>query len=210
MIYGNIFLSNLCSLKLSKCLKKYLPQTDCEWTKKILALDPPYAYFHPSSLALLLIVPYSHRFSLHSPYLFLLPLSICFPLRLPAAGNGTYRLWPDGDDGQAVPAQDHHCWHQRLCPPHWLRPHQEGGQERGHFLCVLSSLSPAVCLLLILTSAVVCTLDFSSCVVNVRKGWSSSNRSCLNGLYSNFFALSLSKHGLKKRALPFQLHKPDL
>lgn len=38
-----------------------------------------------------------------------------------------------------------------------------------NFLCVLSSLSFAVCLLLIFTPAAVCSFDFSSCVMNVRK-----------------------------------------
>lgn len=38
-----------------------------------------------------------------------------------------------------------------------------------NFLCVFSSLSPAVCLLLILTPAAVCSFDFSSFVMNVRK-----------------------------------------
>lgn len=40
--------------------------------------------------------------------------------------NRTYRLQPDGDNGQAVQAQAHHRWHQCLCPAHWLCPHQEG------------------------------------------------------------------------------------
>lgn len=68
-------------------------------------------------------------FLLH--FLFILSSHCLFSLSpqsvsLSADCNRTHRLRPDGDDGQAVPAQAHHCWHQRLCPPHWLRPHQEG------------------------------------------------------------------------------------
>lgn len=163
-----------------------------------LSLDPRYTYFHPLSLALV-ISSYSPSFPLHSHYLFILLLfSVCFPLCFPAAGNRTYRLWPDGDDGQAVPAQDHHCWHQRLCPPHWLRPHQEGGQELS--LCSLLSILLSV-LFWSLHQPLFVFFDFSSWVMNVRNVGNPSSLSCLNGTYSYFLVIyhkSLSNDGLKK------------
>lgn len=82
--------------------------------------------FSPWPLLSSLISSYSSSTSCVS--LLFTPL-ICLPLHLSTACNRTHRLRPDGDDGQAVPAQAHHCWHQRLCPPHWLRPHQEGAQR---------------------------------------------------------------------------------
>lgn len=201
---------SLLSFKLSEGLKKYLQHTDFEWTKKTLALDPQGTYFHPSSLTLLLISSYSPSFSLHSPYLFILLLSICFPFCFPAAGNRTYRLWPDGDDGQAVPAQDHHCRHQRLCPPHWLRPHQEGGQELS--LCSLLSISCCLSSFDLYASRCLYFLFLILCY-ECQKGMKLIQSFLLKWhiqlLFSDTSHTSVQWRA-EKRALTFQLHKPNL
>lgn len=107
---------------------------------------------HSSSIILVYILLFPDTLLLS------LLLSICFPLRFSAAGNGTYRLRPDGDDSQAVPAQDHHCWHQCLRPPHRLCPHQEGGQELSlhsllfYLLLSVSLRAPGPLLLIVFLS----------------------------------------------------------
>ena len=90
---------------------------------------------------------------------------ICLPLHLSAACNRTHRLRPDGDDGQAVPAQAHHCWHQCLCPPHWLRPHQEGAQRT---LFIQNSPSFHPIFLSMRVFHFTCFLHLLSCIRKVR------------------------------------------
>lgn len=108
----------------------------------VFALDPQHIW-QPFFILSCFFAPLTPTVTLIFSYLFsaffLVPLflvialpTICLPLYFSAAGNRTYRLRPDGDDSQAVPAQAHHCWHQRLCPPHWLRPHQEGAFNLSH------------------------------------------------------------------------------
>lgn len=155
-----------------------------------------FSSFIPHSTSIILIC------ILLFPYTLLLSLllSICFPLRFSAAGNGTYRLRPDGDDSQAVPAQDHHCWHQRLRPPHWLCPHQEGGQELSFYSLLLYLLlsdsfrSPGPLLLVV--------FPLSFCVMNVRKIWISSKLSRRNVTCSHSLVIhrtSPSNDRLKKK-----------
>lgn len=86
--------------------------------------------------------------SIHPPLLsslFFLSL-ICLPLHLSADCNRTHRLRPDGDDGQAVPTQAHHRWHQCLCPPHWLRPRQEGARRTLSVFKTHPAFTPSVSL----------------------------------------------------------------
>lgn len=131
---------------------------------------------------------------------------LCFP----AAGNRTYRLWPDGDDGQAVPAQDHHCWHQRLCPPHWLRPHQEGGQELS--LCFLLSVFCRLSSSDLPASRCLCSLFLIVCY-ECEKGMKLIQSFLLEWHTRLLFSDASHKAvqwWAEKRTLIFQQHKPDL
>lgn len=109
--WKNLFPVSICSLLISRYRTFYL-------------------LVFPLSLTLALLQIFSYSSSTSSVFLLLsLPfLTTCLNFFVPffAACNGTHRLWADGDDSQAVPAQAHHRWHQCLCSPHWLCPHQEG------------------------------------------------------------------------------------
>lgn len=115
-------------LKVPKVLQLQLLQMSFKYKKKKFSM----------LICPLLIFKYITNFFFHSPwfFLFLRPLhSLIYsyippshlllstflfsqPACLSAACNGTHRLRADGDDSQAVPAQAHHRWHQRLRSPH--------------------------------------------------------------------------------------------
>lgn len=142
------------SLEEAKVRQMQLHHMIFKWGEKSLQVDV--FAFEPQDILMPLLylcisVYYYHLyrivFILNFSSIFLLFTLLNLSPSFSAASNRSYRLWPDGDDSQAVSAQAHHRWHQRLCPPHWLRPYQEGAR-RTLYIEIPSSfyiLFPSVC-----------------------------------------------------------------